>query len=219
MRISILGASGFGIATVKKLIADGHEVVLIDKDRTRLDDLSQELDCGLICGDGTLPSILREAFGDGSDALVALTNEDDVNILASVVATSIGYGRVIPQIVRPELLTVVEELGLDETVTPHESVAEAIVSALEQHSELAAAITLRNELRMISVHVPEAIEAATIAALELPADARVIAHVREGAETLADPETSISPGDCLLIVVKRERLQAVQKLFAPAGGA
>ena len=110
MHITILGASRFGVATVQHLIDEGHEVVLIDSDRSRLDNLADELDCGMVCGDGTLPSTLRDAYGDGSDALVALTNEDDVNILAAVVGRAIGFGRVIPQIVRPELLTVVEEL-------------------------------------------------------------------------------------------------------------
>ena len=88
MHITILGASRFGVATVRNLIEQGHEVVLIDIDRDRIDELADGLDCAMICGDGTLPSTLRDAFGDGSDALVALTNEDDVNILASATSAS-----------------------------------------------------------------------------------------------------------------------------------
>jgi len=214
MRVSILGGSRFGVATVKQLIADKHEVVLIDKDRARLDALVDELDCGMIHGDGTLPSTLRDAFGDGADAFVALTNEDDVNLLASVVAKSVGYPRVIPQIIRPELLSIVDELGLGETITPHESVAGAIVSALEQHSKMDAALTLRNQLRIVSVHVPDSEQTRCFGDLKLPKGTRPVARVREGVETLVDDKTEIAAGDSLLLVVMHDVQDDVLALFS-----
>ena len=217
MHITILGASRFGVATAKQMIADGHEVVLIDEDRARLDELSEELDCGMIHGDGTLPSVLRDAFGDGSDAFVALTNEDDVNILASIVAKSVGYERVIPQIVRPELLTIAEELSLDETITPHESIARSIASALEQHTRFETDLSLRNELRILSLHVPDTMEPVTIGDLKLPGSSRVIARIREGSETLADSDTELRPGDAIMIVVDHDDQETVQKLFNSKG--
>ncbi|MGR3512005.1 MAG: potassium channel family protein [Paracoccaceae bacterium] len=145
MHITILGASRYGVATARKLIDENHEVVLIDLNRNRIDELSDGLDCAMICGDGTLPSTLRDAYGDGSDALVALTNEDDVNILASVVARAVGYKRVIPQIVRSELLSVIEELDLDDAITPHESLARSIVSGLTQNSKVDTELALHEE--------------------------------------------------------------------------
>lgn len=217
MHITILGASHFGVATAKQMIADGHEVVLIDEDRVRLDELSEELDCGMIHGDGTLPSVLRDAFGDGSDAFIALTNEDNVNILASIVAKSVGYKRVIPQIVRPELLTIAEELSLDETITPHESVARSIASALEQHSRFESDLSLRNELRILSLHVPDTMEPVTIADLRLPAKSRVIARIRDRAETLVNGDTQLRAGDALLIVVEHDDQERVQMLFNSTG--
>jgi trk system potassium uptake protein TrkA len=101
------------VPTAHQLVEDGHEVVLIDIDRDRLDELADGLDCAMNRGDGTLPSPLRDAYGDGSDALVALTNVDDVNIVATMVGRAVGFDRVIPQTVRSELLSVVEELDLD----------------------------------------------------------------------------------------------------------
>ena len=88
MRIVIIGASRFrDRQRRRKLIDTGHEVVLIDKDGGKLEHLAEELDCGFIggVGDGSLPSVLRDAFGDHADALVALTNADDENILAALV--------------------------------------------------------------------------------------------------------------------------------------
>ena len=70
MRISVLGASRLAVATTRQLIGKGHEVVLIEQDRDRTDELAETLDCGMIHGDGTLPHTLKDAFGDGSDALL-----------------------------------------------------------------------------------------------------------------------------------------------------
>ncbi|MBS1303391.1 NAD-binding protein [Loktanella sp. SALINAS62] len=131
MRIIVVGASRFGVATLKQVMDKGHEAVLVDQSRERLDDISDEVECGLVHGDGTLPSILREAIGDGADVLMMLTNHDEANILGAAVGRSIGVERIVVQIIRPELLPICEELGLDEVVMPHETVARSIVSSLE----------------------------------------------------------------------------------------
>jgi len=213
MHITILGASRFGVATVQHLIDEGHEVVLIDSDRSRLDNLADELDCGMVCGDGTLPSTLRDAYGDGSDALVALTNEDDVNILAAVVGRAIGFGRVIPQIVRPELLTVVEELELGDVITPHDSLAKSIVGSLTEHSEVDTDLPLHRELRLVNHIIPEALDGKTIAEIDLPEGARPVAHSGHDRESLAEDDVKLTKGDKLMFVAKRETVEKLTKIF------
>lgn len=213
MRVTILGASRFGVATVKQLVDGGHEVVLIDKDRARLDELADSLDCGMIHGDGTLPSVLRDAYGDGSDALVALTNEDDVNILAAVVARSVGFGRVVPQIVRPELLSVVEELDLDDRIAPHESVARAIVSALTEHSEVETDLALHRALRIVTHRVPDALAGQRVGELDLPGKARAVALVRGEDERIVDAETELAEGDRLMLVTRSEEAERLNRMF------
>jgi trk system potassium uptake protein TrkA len=214
MRVTVLGASRFGVATVTQLIEAGHEVILIDHDRDRLDQLADRLDCGMIDGDGTLPSTLRDAFGDGSDALLALTNEDEVNILASVVGRSVGYGRVIPQIVRPELLSVVSELELDDTITPHESVAKSIVAALTQHSEVTTDLSLHHELRLVSHRITAEMAGKTIGDLDLPAGCRPIALIRDDSEKLAEPDMDLAEDDRLMLVVMSGKTDKLNKMFA-----
>lgn len=213
MHITVLGASRFGVATVRQLVDDGHEVVLIDIDESRLDDLSDGLDCAMICGDGTLPSTLRDAYGDGSDALVALTNEDDVNILSTVVGRSIGFDRVIPQIVRPELVSVADELGLDDVITPHESLARSIVKGLTQHSEMETDLALHRELRITNHTVTEALDGTLIKDLDLPDQARPVAHSGSDCETFADPDVKLAEGDRVLFVVAADQTKALNTLF------
>ena len=214
MHVTILGASRFGVATARELVDNGHEVVLIDIDKARLDSLADGLDCAMVCGDGTLPSTLRDAYGDGSDALVALTNEDDVNILAGVVARSIGYKRIIPQIVRAELLSVVEELELGDVITPHENLARSIASALVDHSELDADRALHRDLRLVHHAVPDSMDGTTIGDLDLPEKARVIAHANDEGEDFAEPDTPLRAGDHLWFVLSDGAVKSLNKLFS-----
>lgn len=124
MRILIVGASRIGVAVAQNLIPDNHSVVLIDQDKEKLDRLSETMDCGMVVGDGTSPAIIREAMADEDvDVLLALSNQDQDNILAALVGRSLGIERTIPQITNPELKHLCEELGLEEQFHPEEVVA------------------------------------------------------------------------------------------------
>src|SRR6056297_1223442 len=101
MRIVIVGASALGEAAARKLIDGEHDVVMVDPDRRRLEEMAESHDLGVIHGDGTLPSVLREAGGENFDALLALTESDEANILCAMVGRSVGYEKVVPKIVNP----------------------------------------------------------------------------------------------------------------------
>lgn len=218
MHVSILGASRFGVATARHLIEEGHAVVLIDHDKARLDDLADGLDCAMVYGDGTLPSTLRDAFGDGSDALVTLTNEDEVNILAAVVGRAVGYPRVIPRIERTELSSVVDELDLDDVITPHETLARSIVSGLAEHSEVDTELTLHRELRVVSHWVPAAFDGKTLAEIDLPRNVRAVAHSGNEREAFAEADSRLAEGDRLLFVAGKDAIEALNRRFKPDEG-
>lgn len=216
MRIVIVGASRFGVATAEQLADAGHEVVMVDRDGARLAELSEDLDIGLLEGDGSLPSVLRDAMGDGADALILLTNVDDVNILAALVGKSVGYPRVVPQIVRRQLLAVCEELGLENLITPHATVARSIVRTLESRHDAALDLRARRGFDVLGYRVGAAHAGQRIDALDLPAEARVIALTRQEEDRLVDPGTELEAGDQLIVAVAAEAQQRMDEIFADA---
>ncbi|MEJ6389448.1 potassium channel family protein [Gymnodinialimonas ulvae] len=213
MRVTILGASRFGAAIAEQLIDANHEVVLVDKDRARLDKLSERLDCGMIEGDGTMPTVLREAFRDGDDVFIAVTNASDDNILASIVARSVGYGRVIPQITSMELMDVCHELELNDVINPHATVADSICSGLEDRTAVDQDATLHHELAFKRILVSEAMAGQVFGDLDVPEYARPIALVRDEREAWPKADTSLQADDYILFAVERDRIDDLTQHF------
>lgn len=201
MRIVVVGASRFGQATTRQLLDKGHEVVLVDSDRSRLESLEEDLDCGMLHGDGSLPSIQRDAYGDHADALVLLTNSDDVNILAAAVGKSIGFERVLPQIVRGELISVCEELGLEDLIAPHSRVARSIVRLLEDNDDAAMELRFHKGLQLVGYQIPKRLDGATVRDLDLPERCRAIGIARGEVEDLVSEDTKLDAGDKLVLLV------------------
>ena len=122
MRAVFVGTSELTLHTSQLLVDGGHEVVIIESDRERIDEVTKLIDCGVLHGDGSKPAILREANPTQTDILFCLTNNDRTNIIASLVGRSLGFCRVITAIEDPEFETICIELGLEDVIIPMQTI-------------------------------------------------------------------------------------------------
>ena len=215
MRIVVTGATSLGVAAARRLIDAGCEVVIVDADRARLDALGEELDCGLIQGDGTLPSTLRDAYGDGADALLTLTEHDENNVLSALIGRSIGFPRVIPRILNPELRPICRELELKEAVFTDETIASRLIESLRAESADDRALTAGEGLRLLRIAASEE-TAGPLEALDLPDGARLVAVEREGDARLDDEIGEIREDDRLVFLARPEAVGGLRERFGPA---
>ncbi|ABV95641.1 potassium uptake system protein TrkA (plasmid) [Dinoroseobacter shibae DFL 12 = DSM 16493] len=213
MRIIILGASRFGRAIAEQLIDAEHEVIVIDKSRDRLERLADQLDCGMLEGDGTMPTTLREVFRDENDVFVAVTNASEDNILAALVARSVGYGRVIPQIVSSELMKVCTELELNDAINPHATVAADVAEAMQDRAEIDHDTSLSNQLAIKCVHVPACLDGRPLQKLDLPENCQAVALIRDADESFVEDDTELAEDDQVLFVLERDKIDALADVF------
>ena len=89
MKIIILGGNQVGGTLAENLVFEGHDVTVVDTDRTLLKELQNRLDIQIITGNGSFPTTLKQANADEADLLIAVTNNDEVNLIACQVAYSI----------------------------------------------------------------------------------------------------------------------------------
>ncbi|MBP3409449.1 MAG: NAD-binding protein, partial [Clostridia bacterium] len=116
--VMILGASRMGFYLAKMLLASGTGVKIIDKDRQKCQEVSEQLPGAVvICGDGAQQEILLEEGLKSMDAFASLTGMDEENILISFYASSQGVPKVITKVNRDELEFIAEKLGLESLIS------------------------------------------------------------------------------------------------------
>jgi trk system potassium uptake protein TrkA len=89
MKIIILGAGQVGGTLAEHLATEGNDITVVDTDGPRLKELQNRLDIRTVLGKASFPNVLRQAGGDDADMLVAVTNSDEVNMVACQVAHSL----------------------------------------------------------------------------------------------------------------------------------
>ena len=126
--VIILGGSSTAYYLAKILAANNYSVKIIEKDERRCAEIAEILpsNATLIYGDGMNQDLLWEEGIQSTDALVALTGEDEENILISFYAASQDVPKVITKVNNGELAALAEKLGLDSIVSPRRIVAETL---------------------------------------------------------------------------------------------
>ncbi|MGA7979942.1 MAG: TrkA family potassium uptake protein [Chromatiaceae bacterium] len=214
MRLAFIGTNALTLTTAEMLLEQGHEVVLIERDKARIETLSERLDCGFLLGDGTEPDVLRDAEPENTDVLFCLLESDQTNIIASLVGRSLGFGRVVPRIADPQFQRICNELGLENTVLPNRAVASHLVDLLQGQKSLEMSSLIRGDAEVFSFVVDDD-KAGDLETFELPNDTRIICLYRDDEFTLPEQISELKPGDEVILVTHRERLPELKERWAP----
>lgn len=134
MQIVIVGLGKVGRALTEQLTAEGHDIVAIDCDAGRTEDIMNVYDVRGVAGNGACYDVQQEAFETGADLLIATTSSDEINMLACLVAKKIGTRHTIARIRDPEyerqLRIMRGELGLSMIINPEKATAREIARVL-----------------------------------------------------------------------------------------
>lgn len=214
MRSVFIGASDLTLLTAQQLLKSGHEVVIIEKDKARLDELSAEIGAGYIHGDGSKPAILREADPAATDFLFCLTDNDQNNILASLVGRSLGYQRVVTRIQDPSYEHICIELGLTDVIVPNYTIARHLADMCAGQNPLELSALIKGDARIFSF-VARAEDAGPLTELNLPENSQVIFYYRNEKFMLPETNTALQKGDEVVIIAHRKALSELEARWNP----
>ncbi len=135
MRAVVIGGGNAGSNLAIKLCEEKHDVVMIDRDAKVLAELEAQLDILTLQGPGSSPEVLREAELGKADLVVAVTDSDDVNILACCLAKRAGVPYKVARITHAEYMNSnqffnLKDMGIDLAINPLEECAQEIVDNL-----------------------------------------------------------------------------------------
>lgn len=205
MKAVLIGSNALSIKTAQALLNRDHEVVIIERDKARIETLADDLDCGFLHGDGSKPAVLREADPEHTDVLYCLTGDDESNIIASLVGRSLGFERVVTKIDDVEFEHICMELGLEDTINPARTIARHLADVLEGQDPFELSSMLRDDARAVSFVANEG-DTGPIQDIDLPKDTRIICLYRDDELLVPVEDTKIEADDEVVVITRREHV-------------
>jgi trk system potassium uptake protein TrkA len=212
MRAIFVGASPLTVMAARRLLKAGHDVVIIEEDKERISTLSETLDCGFIHGDGSRPAVLEELSPGESDMLFCLSSEDQDNILASLVAQTMDFRRVITKIEDPDFQVICTKLGLDDVIVPDRDVGERLADLVEGHDVADLSAAVESGIRFFHFIARDQ-DAGKVSELDLPKQVRVIVITRGEETIIVGDDDELKQDDRVLVVAHRDDLEKLKKNF------
>jgi trk system potassium uptake protein TrkA len=154
--IIVVGGGPIGYYLSKTLLSDGHEVVLLEKDGKRREAIAEELGTSIVIrGDGCEATTLEEVGTGRADMLIAVTGDDEDNLVACQVAKHrFNVPRTIAKIKNPRNETLFNKLGIDVTVSSTNLILAHIEYELPFHSLIPLLKLKGGELEMVEIRIP-----------------------------------------------------------------
>jgi trk system potassium uptake protein TrkA len=210
MRIVFSGAESATIMAAKLLIEKGYELIIIDVDKNKIDELSENMDCSFLHGDSQKPAILKEVDPKNCDFLFCLTDSDEANIITSLLGRSMGFKRVVTSIGNPDLENMCREIGLEDIVIPARSISRNIVDMVRGMDNIEWSTILKGEARFFSFVVSSK-DSVNFKDMQLPEEAKIIYYYRDDKFFLVDKNTTFKIGDEVIILTNADNLPKLKE--------
>ena len=220
MYIVIVGGGKVGFYLAKELVEANHEVLIIERNAAKCAEIQEELGEIVMRGDGCEAAIQEQAGSGRADLFLAVTGEDEDNLVASQVAKHVfNVPRAVARINNPKNEQIFRKLGIDSTVSATTAIMSHIEQELPTHP-LISLMTLRRGFEIVEIKIPgtSAIVGKSIREVLLPHQSLIWGIVdAEGNPRAPTPETIVRADDEIVAVTLKESEEALRAaLIAPA---
>ncbi len=217
--IIIVGGGNIGLSLIRQIqkTQSNVNVKIIESCSNRAIELSEILEDVLILNaSGLDKKILEEANIAQTDTLIAVTEDDETNILASLLAKQYGCDRVIPLVNRESYNAVTGTLGLGAVVSPKAITVSSVMRHVRRGRVKAVHNLLGNYAEVLEIEASEStsILNTPMKNIDFPKDVYVCAIIRNNETIMPTAETSIKAGDHVVILTKQGEAHSVEKMFS-----
>ena len=225
MFVLVVGGGKVGYYLSKELVGSGHEVVLMEKDRARAEQIADEIGSIVIAHDGCEGKYLGEAGANRADIVAAVTGDDEDNLVICQMAKHhFDVPRTIARVNNPKNEELFKHLGVDELISPTRMILGSIEQDIPVHELLHLGSLGGSDLELIEAPLlagSPAIGRAT-RDLQIPEGCSLFAMVRDGRAIPLRPDTVLAEGDKVIAIGRAEceaalREQLIGHLETAAG--
>lgn len=219
MKIIILGAGQVGGTLAEHLARESFDITLVDKDGERLRELRDRLDIQTLEGLASHPDVLRQAGADDADMLIAVTNSDEVNMVAcqvcySLFKTPTKIARIRSSAYHTGTFFSREHMPIDVLISPEEVVTEQIKRLIENPGALQVLDFADNRVQLVAVKArhggPLVDQQLRVLKEHVPrVDTQIAAVYRRGSAILPSDDTVIEANDEVFFLAAANNITAV----------
>ncbi len=223
MQIMIVGAGQVGHALCEKFSIEGQKVILVDRDENTLKRIERELNIMTVCGNGASAKILAEAGIAKTDLFIAVTNSDEVNLVACYMSRQYEVKTRIARVRGEDFLAPNqsfddEALGIDLAISPNWAMVEEIIKLVEVSAAFDTADFVDGKVALLGYQVPEDHQfiGLTLQELKQQHDSHpyiMTAIIRQGETIIPHGHDTIKAGDKIYLMIRKGDLATVEKLF------
>jgi trk system potassium uptake protein TrkA len=217
MYVIVAGGGKVGLNLSRELMAKGHEVTLIENDRRRYTILEPQLEHVVHLGDGTELWVLERAGIERADMVIAVTGDDEDNIIISQVARE-KYGRdkIIARCNNIRNMEHFDLLNIKPVISSTDLILRLIEHEVPQYGLVHLLKLQAEDLEIIEVEVSVGSASAgkTVGEIELPDGGLIIAILREGEGIVPNGDTTINTGDEVMLILNPGLEEDITRLFA-----
>lgn len=217
-RVAIMGGGNLGMRVAKALDGKIKSVKVFERREEKCGRLAEQLNkAKIVCRDATSRVALEQEHVDKVDIFVAATNDDERNIMASVLAKEVGAKHVIAIINQPDFAPLVKRLGIDLAVTPRASVANRILRLAHQGSVTALAVLAEGQVEVLEFTVGDGStvlnQPLKTVRSKFPRGALIATIVRGEKVFVPGGDDDIRAGDAVILIASADALEAASKLL------
>ena len=226
MNIIVCGAGRVGFTIAKLLSEQGHSITVIDQSSEDIQKINDSLDVKAIVGKATYPSILEKANANETDMIIAVTRNDEINMLICQIAFSIfkitkKIARIRSQdYLNPKFSSVYnkENLPIDVIISPEIEIAKSIQRKLEAPGALDSVPFADNKIRLLEISIEENCTLIDIKLNELTKkfpqlEANIIAIIREEKFFIPKKTDSVKKNDKIYVIINSAQMAETLKAF------
>lgn len=215
-RAIVVGGGEIGVQVARFLEQDDFHVTLLERDRARCSELAGMLHHTVVLhAEGTNSAVLEEEGIANADVFIAVSQEDELNLMASVLAKDLGARRCIALVHRQDYSAVCERLGIDATLSPRLTVAQHVLKYVRQGDVVSVTPVLGGAAEFVEIVVSAQSRVANVALrdAEFPRGSIVCAVLRDEGAFVPSGDTVLLPDDQVVVFSRDEVRGAVERLF------
>ena len=215
MYVVVVGGGQVGVNLTKLLLAEGKEVLLVEKDAKRYAQLSDEFGENVILGDGTELGTLMDTGANRADVLIAATGADQDNLIICQTAKILYLiPKTIARVNDPKNEELFQTLGVDATVSSTRIIGSLIEEKIDPGMVIPL-MALKGEVEIFQTELgPDSpFLNKKLSKLKLPEDVIIFAAIRGNEVIIPRGDTVFEEGDKILALTKKEGKEEFRKLF------